>query len=97
MEAWHFIATAFGVVFTTLGGTFGLMKLTDTRTGRLEERIDRLQDKGPCIRARGATHVHCHRNDLDADRLAEETDLLKRYTNAYQPYGCNVPPSGVNR
>ncbi len=45
MEAWHFIATAFGVVFTTLGGTFGLMKLTDTRTSRLEERIDRLQDK----------------------------------------------------
>ena len=44
MEAWHFIATAFGVVFTTLGGTFGLMKLTDTRTSRLEERIDRLQD-----------------------------------------------------
>lgn len=45
MEAWHFIATAFGVVFTTLGGTLGLMKLTDARTNRLEDRIDRLQEK----------------------------------------------------
>lgn len=52
--------------------------------------------KGPCIRARGATHVHCHRNDLEADRLAEEMDLLKRYTNAYQPYGCNSLPPGVS-
>lgn len=45
MEAWHFIVTAFGVVFTTLGGTIGLMKLTDARTTRLEDRIDRLEQK----------------------------------------------------
>ena len=46
-------------------------------------------ERGMCIRQRGATHVHCHLNPLQADRLTEERDLLNRYTNAHAPYGCN--------
>ena len=46
-------------------------------------------ERGTCILQRGATHVHCHVNRLQADRVAEESDLLHRYTNSHTPYGCN--------
>lgn len=42
-----------------------------------------------CIDSKGATHIHLHLNANKADRLAEEQDLLARYTNAYAPAGCN--------
>lgn len=42
-----------------------------------------------CIRQKGATHFHCHKNDSEKARLAEERDLLARYTQAYVPTGCN--------
>jgi len=42
-----------------------------------------------CIQQKGATHFHCHKNDLESNRLAEERDLLGNYTQAYQPIGCN--------
>lgn len=42
-----------------------------------------------CIRMKGATHFHCHKNTLERDRLAEERDLLGHYTQAYHPTGCN--------
>jgi hypothetical protein len=42
-----------------------------------------------CIRSKGATHFQCHKNVTEQARLAEERDLLDRYTNAYQLSGCN--------
>ncbi len=50
--------------------------------------------RGACIRARGATHFHCHRNDNQQYRFSEEADLLERYTNAFEPLGCNQLPRG---
>lgn len=47
-----------------------------------------------CIDKKGATHVHMHTNTREEDRLAEERDLLARYTNAYAPNGCNVKKGG---
>lgn len=56
-------------------------------------KIER-HDRGECIRRRGATHFHCHLNDAEAQRRAEEKDLLKRYTNAVAPWGCNRSTTG---
>lgn len=47
-----------------------------------------------CIRQKGATHFHCHKNGAERERLAEEADLLANYTLAYQPTGCNERPGG---
>lgn len=48
------------------------------------------------IMARGATHFHCHLEPDQLRRLDEEDDLLARYVNAYQPFGCNIPSPGVD-
>jgi hypothetical protein len=37
----------------------------------------------------GATHFHCHLAPVDDQRSGERMDLLARYLNAYEPYGCN--------
>ncbi len=50
--------------------------------------------KAACIRAKGATHFHCHLNPNHAARRTEEADLLARYTNAYYPTGCNERRGG---
>jgi len=42
-----------------------------------------------CIQQKGATHFHCHKNELESNRLAEERHLLGNYTQSYQPIGCN--------
>lgn len=47
-----------------------------------------------CIDAKGATHVHMHKNGRESDRRAEETDLLANYGNSYTPNGCNVKIGG---
>ena len=47
-----------------------------------------------CLKAHGATHVHVHTSGREAERLAEEQDLLSNYTQAYQPVGCNEKPGG---
>jgi hypothetical protein len=43
-----------------------------------------------CINSRGATHIHAHLNAEQADRLAEEEDLLANHSQSYSPKGCNV-------
>src|SRR5215468_8376703 len=58
--------------------------------GDLSVRCTKSHHQIACINAKGATHVHMHLNATEADRWAEESDLLARYTNAYQPNGCNV-------
>lgn len=61
--------------------------------GDLNDRAQGHHQAG-CIRANGATHFHCHKNASEATRLSEERDLLARYTNAYQPTGCNERVGG---
>ena len=43
-----------------------------------------------CINSKGATHIHAHVNANEADRLAEEDDLLAHHSEAYSPNGCNL-------
>ena len=62
--------------------------------GDLGERSGPGHHKAKCIRSKGATHFHCHLNTKLANRRAEESDLLDRYTNAYVPGGCNERPGG---
>ena len=47
-----------------------------------------------CVTRKGATHYHCHLNGGEASRKAEESDLLARYTNSYDPTGCNEKIGG---
>ena len=47
-----------------------------------------------CIRQKGATHFHCHKNSIENDRLEEESDLLANHSQAYKPTGCNELPGG---
>lgn len=47
-----------------------------------------------CLRSKGATHVHAHKNGLEADRRAEEQYLLAAYPQAYEPGGCNERTGG---
>lgn len=61
--------------------------------GDLKDRTENHHQAG-CISRKGATHIHVHLNPNEADRLAEESDLLANYTNAYQPSGCNVKKGG---
>lgn len=56
--------------------------------GDLKDRATN-HHQASCIRQKGATHFHCHKNDVESNRLAEERDLLGNYTQAYQPIGCN--------
>jgi predicted GIY-YIG superfamily endonuclease len=49
------------------------------QTGDLSERLDN-HHKMPCIKRRGATHIHIHTGSQDEDtRLAEEKDLALRW------------------
>ena len=61
--------------------------------GNLSERANN-HHQAACIRNKSATHFHCHLNASENDRIAEEAALLKRYTQAYQPVGCNERPGG---
>ena len=63
--------------------------------GDLGERTDiNAHHQSRCLKTKGATHVHARKNGGEADRLAEERDLLKAYPEAYQPIGCNEKPGG---
>jgi hypothetical protein len=62
--------------------------------GDLSVRCTNSHHQQDCINLKGATHVHLHLNAQERDRLAEERDLLARYTNAYASEGCNVKLGG---
>jgi len=62
--------------------------------GDLSVRCSNSHHQRACIDTKQATHVHMHLNGNERNRLAEETDLLKRYLNAYTPSGCNVKVGG---
>lgn len=40
MEIWEIVLSAFGLVITACLGTFGLVRLTDSRIARLERKVD---------------------------------------------------------
>jgi len=63
--------------------------------GDLGKRTDIDQHhQSSCLKRKGATHMHCHKNSKEADRLAEENDLLANHPQAYQPTGCNEQQGG---
>jgi hypothetical protein len=62
--------------------------------GDLANRVNDNHHRAACIKRNGATHVHVHLNAVEAHRIAEEQDLLERYTNAYAPNGCNRKEGG---
>jgi hypothetical protein len=62
--------------------------------GDLAERVNDNHHQAACIKRKGATHVHKHLNPIEANRIAEEEDLLARYANAYAPSGCNQKEGG---
>lgn len=62
--------------------------------GDLSDRSGPNHHQADCIKRKGATHFHCHLNTDEEDRISEENDLLSRYTNAYEPNGCNERMGG---
>ena len=62
--------------------------------GDLRGRVSDDHHQARCIKSKGATHVHAHKNGSASARKNEETDLLENYSNAYQPFGCNVKEGG---
>ena len=62
--------------------------------GQLADRCGPGHHRWDCALAKGATHIHVHLNGREADRLAEEDDLLAAYPQAYEPVGCNVRAGG---
>lgn len=62
--------------------------------GCLSDRCCDNHHKAAAIKKKGATHVHAHLTNGEKMRRAEEADLLARYTNAYEPTGCNEKIGG---
>jgi len=63
--------------------------------GELSDRADiEKHHQSSCLKYKGVTHIHVHKNGLEADRVAEESDLLLNFTQAYQPTGCNEKKGG---
>ena len=62
--------------------------------GDLGDRVSDNHHKADCIKENGTTHVHGHLNAKEADRKAEESDLLESYPQAYEPKGCNKKEGG---
>ena len=62
--------------------------------GDFSERLTTNHHKYDCISRKGATEVHVMVNPNEQDRLAVESDLLRKYTGAYSPTGCNEKTGG---
>ena len=63
--------------------------------GNLKDRVTSGDHhQADCIARKSPTHVHAHLTGTKEDSQSEEEDLLGRYRNAYQPYGCNEKPGG---
>jgi hypothetical protein len=56
--------------------------------GDLHDRKNAAMNEG-CVIRKGATHFHCHVNNDESGRLAEEADVLAGNPEAYTPRGCN--------
>lgn len=62
--------------------------------GDLHDRVSDSHHRALCIKTRKTTHVHAHLNPKEQNRISEETDLLQKHTQAYEPTGCNKKPKG---
>lgn len=61
----------------------GYCQLLYIGQGDLGERTDiERHHQSKCLKRKGATYVHAHKNEREADRLAEEDDLLRNYPQA---------------
>ena len=61
--------------------------------GDIGDRLDN-HHQATCIKSKGATHLHAHKNADERARLAEEDDLLAAHPEAYAPAGCNIRRGG---
>jgi len=84
--------------FKSLPGNYIFAKLNANNKwvpvyiGETEDLSERFDDhhKMPCIKRKGATHIHAHLNQGgEVARRREESDLLDNYQNAKEPNGCN--------
>lgn len=58
--------------------------------GDLRERGDiDSHHRSYCLKEKGATHIHAHLNENEANRIAEEKDLLAGHPEAFEPNGCS--------
>jgi hypothetical protein len=62
--------------------------------GNLSVRATDDHHRTDCIDSKGATSVHLHANTVEADRLAEERDLLASNPDACAQNGCNIKKGG---
>ena len=46
-------------------------------TSSFRDRLNSSHEKWPCANSYGMTHIHAHINGLRADRLVEESDLIR--------------------
>ena len=74
--------------FTAVPGNYCIAKETQPGTFRplyfgetadLSERFDN-HHKMPCFIRNGATHIHAHTNSSQSARLAEESDLIQKWS-----------------
>jgi hypothetical protein len=86
-----------GTTFKDEGGNYAFAKETKPGYwspqyfGQTKSLKDRLGDheKEACAKRNGATHIHAHLNANEADRLAEERDLIQKWNPP-----CNVIHAG---
>jgi len=57
--------------------------------GDLGKHISGRHVKAQCISSKGATYVHVRINPDESSRISEMNDLLNKFTQAYEPVGCN--------
>jgi hypothetical protein len=58
--------------------------------GDLRERGDiDSHHRGYCLKQKGATHIHAHLNENEANRIVEKKDLPAGHPEAFEPDGCN--------
>ena len=76
-----------GTSFKEVGGNYIFAK--EARPGswipvyvgqskNLNQRLEN-HEKEACAKRNGATHIHAHKNDSEAARLAEEKDLIAKW------------------
>ncbi len=60
--------------------------------GDLGKHVSKKHRKAQCIASKGATYVHVRINDNGPERVSEANDLLVKFVQAYEPFGCNEKP-----
>lgn len=86
-KSYKYYVSPIGATFQEKGGNYIFCKLNTAgrwtpqyigQTDNLKERLVD-HDKEACAKRNGATHIHQHLNAREADRLAEEKDLIHNF------------------